>query len=276
MDNLAYLLEGVRPGAAGSVLTSSSPLLNHAGLRDWVATHYLRRNGPDRTPASDTAAGLIPALLELADVVEVERLIAAERELNPRFRAWLDEAYCPHHTLEFFEGYPDGSFGQIYHRYLVTQGLQPNLARAHIKPRSDYEFIRFRFGQIHDFEHIVTGAGFNTLGEILPYFTRLSNVHRHLSPELAVELTRVHVLGGFRLPVRAALHYPQATLVALGLMQRGIRIGLDSEPIFMARFEAVLGLTPVEAREALGVRGAEDIDTAAASVVFDDAGETGL
>jgi len=275
MDNLAYLLEGVRPGASGSVLTSSSPLLNHAGLRDWVATHYLRRNGPDRTPASDTAAGLIPALHELTDVATVERLITAERELNPRFRAWLDEAYCPHHTLEFFEGYPDGSFGQIYHRHMVTQGLQPNLAREHIKPRSDYEFIRFRFGQIHDFEHIVTGGGFNTLGEILPYFTRLSNVHRHLTPELAVELTRLYVLGGFRLPVRAALHYPQATLVALDLMQRAVRIGLDSEPIFMARFEAVLGLTPVEAREALGVRGADDIDTAAASVVFDDAGETG-
>jgi ubiquinone biosynthesis protein COQ4 len=271
MDNLAYLLQGVTGGDGGatSVLTSTSPFLNHLGLRDWVSTHYLRSNGPDRTPASDTAAGLIPALHELTDAPKVEGLIAAERQTNPRFREWLAQAYTPHHTLEFFEGYPEGSFGHIYHHFLVSQGLQPNLAREQIKPRTDYEFVRFRFGQIHDFEHVISGGAFNTLGELLPYFSRLANVHRHLSPELAGQLTRLYVLGGYRFPVRAGLHYPQVQLTVLDLVARGIRIGMDSDPIFMARFEDVLHLTPVEAREALGVRGAEDMDTAAASAIFD-------
>jgi ubiquinone biosynthesis protein Coq4 len=272
MDNLAYLMQGVvQPVTGSSVLTSTSPFLNHLGLRDWVATHYLRRNGPDRTPASDTAAGLIPALLDLTDVPRVERLIAEEREKNPRFAAWLDEAFIPHHTLEFFEGYPPGSFGAIYHDYLTSRGLQPNLARGTaFKPSNAYEFIRFRFGQIHDFEHVISGGGFDTLGELLPYFTRLSNVHKHLSPELAGFYTQIYILGGYRFPVRAGLHYPQVYLTVLDLIQRGIRIGLASEPIFMARFEDVLHLPPPEARAALGVREAEDVDTAAASAIFDD------
>ena len=273
MDNFAYLMQGVVQNPSNSsVLASTSRYLNHPGLRDWVATHYLRRNGPDRTPASDTAAGLIPALLEIADVEHIEQLVAAERQINPRFRAWVDEGFVAHHTLEFFSGYPEGSVGAIYHNYLTSRGLQPNLAREMIRPRSTYEFLRFRFGQIHDFEHIISGGGFNTLGELLPYFSRLANVHKHLSPELAGALTEIYVLGGYRFPVRAGLHYPQVYLTVLDLVQRGIRIGMDSDPIFMARFEDVMHLTPVAAREALGVRHAEDIDTEAESVIFDDAG----
>jgi hypothetical protein len=38
----------------------------------------------------------------------------------------------------------------------------------------------------------------------------------------------------------------------------------------MARFEDVLDLTPAKARQALGIREAEDIDTSEASRVFDD------
>ena len=45
---------------------------------------------------------------------------------------------------------------------------------------------------------------------------------------------------------------------------------MNSEPVFMAKFEDVLDLTPVQAREALGIREAEDIDTAEVSRVFDD------
>jgi ubiquinone biosynthesis protein Coq4 len=271
MDNFAYLTSSVRKGATtSSVLSSTSRFLNNPVLRDWVATHYLRRNGPDRPPSSDTASGLIPALLEMTDVARVERLVEAERQINPRFAAWTDEAFVGHHTLEFFAGFPAGSLGGIYHHYLVSRGLQPNLARAMIQPKSPYEFIRFRFGQLHDFEHLLSGGGFDTLGEILPFFMRQANVCRHLSPELAGELTPLYILGGFRMPVRAGLHYPQIYLTVLDLVQRGIRIGLDSEPIFMSRFEDVLHLTPPAAREALGVRGAEDIDTVEASAIFDD------
>jgi ubiquinone biosynthesis protein Coq4 len=274
MDNLDYLMQRVKPVSVGSsVLTSTSKYLNHAGLRDWVATHFLRRNGPDRGNEGDTADGLIPALAQLTDVNEVEALIERERGINPVFRTWIDEAYIGPHTVAFFADCPPDSVGGIYHDCLVNRGFQVNLGRGSLEPTSRYEFIRFRMGQIHDFEHIITGGGFDTLGELLPYFVRLSNVHRHLSPELAGELTKLYVLGGYRFPVRAGLHYPQIYLTVLDIIQRGIRIGLDSAPIFMARFEDVLNLTPLEARTALGVKHAEDLDTAEASRIFDDRGD---
>jgi ubiquinone biosynthesis protein Coq4 len=274
MDNLDYLMGRVKPVQSGSsVLKSTSKYLNHAGLRDWVATHFLRKNGPDRGSESDTAAGLITAMAELTDSAHVEQLIEAERATNPAFRAWVDEAYIGPHSVAFFADCRPGTVGGIYHDCLVNHGFQVNLGRASLEPGSPYEFIRFRMGQIHDFEHIITGGGFNTLGELLPYFVRLANVHRHLSPELAGELTKFYVLGGYRFPVRAGLHYPQIYLTVLDIVQRGIRIGMDSAPIFMARFEDVLNLTPVEAREALGVRHAEDLDTVEASRIFDDRGD---
>jgi hypothetical protein len=66
MDNLDYLMTSVKPVATqSSVLVSSSPWLNHPLLRDWIATQYLRRNGPDCRTASDTADGLIPLLAQL-------------------------------------------------------------------------------------------------------------------------------------------------------------------------------------------------------------------
>lgn len=272
MDNLDYLMQRVTPVQVGSsVLTSTSKYLNHAGLRDWIATHFLRRNGPDRGNESDTADGLIAAMAQLTDTAEVDRLIAAERDVNPDFRRWIDEAYIGPHSIEFFEGYGPDTIGGIYHDCLANKGFQVNLGRGTLEPKSAYEFMRFRMGQIHDFEHIITGGGFNTLGELMPYFVRLSNVHRHLSPVLAGELTKFYVLGGYRFPVRAGLHYPQIYLTVLDIIQRGIRIGMDSTPIFMARFEDVLHLTPVEAREALGVQHAEDLDTEEASRIFDDA-----
>ena len=74
MDNLAYLMTSVKPVTTqSSVLVSSSPWLNHPLLRDWISTQYLRRNGPDRLSASDTAEGLLPLLNELRDTIKSQR-----------------------------------------------------------------------------------------------------------------------------------------------------------------------------------------------------------
>lgn len=271
MDNLAYLLTSVKPvSTASSTLVSSSTWLNQPLLRDWISTQYLRRNGPDRMTASDTADGLIPALADLRKPEKVAALIAHEKTVNPRFKAWVEEAYISPMAREDFAHFAPGTVGAIYYRYQVDHNIQLNLARDMIVPESDLDFMRYRFGQIHDYEHIVCGGGFDTLGETFPYFVRLSSTFTHLSPDLALAFGDVYVLGGFRLPLRAALNYPETFLTVLDCMQRAIRIGMASEPIFMARFEDVLHLTPIAAREALGIRNAEDVATAAVSRIFDD------
>ena len=271
MDNLAYLMTSVKPVAThSSVLVSSSSWLNQPLLREWISTQYLRRNGPDRLTASDTADGLIALLGELRDRDKVAALIAREKEINPRFRAWLEARYISQLTREDFAGFTPGTVGGIYYRYQVEHNIQLNLAREMIVPKDDFDFIRFRFGQIHDYEHIVAGGGFDTLGEVFPYFVRLSSTFTHLSPDLALAFGDLYILGGFRLPLRAGLNYPETFLGVLDCMARAIRIGMNSDPVFMARFEDVLDMTPAQARGALGIRLAEDVDTAAASRVFDD------
>ena len=271
MDNLDYLMTSVkRVTTPSSVLVSSSSWLNHTVLRDWIATQYLRRNGPDRRTASDTADRLIPLLAELRDRDQVVALIEREKEINPRFKAWLEEGFISQLTREDFAGYAPETVGGIYYRYQVEHNIQLNLARDMIVPEDDFDFIRFRLGQIHDYEHIVAGGGFDTLGEVFPYFVRLSSTFTHLSPELALAFGDIYILGGFRLPLRAGLNYPECFLGVLECMSRAIRIGMKSEPVFMARFEDVLDMTPTQAREALGIREAEDFDSSGMSQVFDD------
>ena len=271
MDNLAYLMTSVKPVATqSSVLVSSSSWLNQPLLRDWIATQYLRRNGSDRMTASDTADGLIPLLGELRDPARVAALIAHEKAINPRFKAWTEERYISQLTREDFAQYAPDTVGGIYYRYQVDHNIQLNLAREMIVPKDDFDFMRFRFGQIHDYEHIVAGGGFNTLGEVYPYFVRLASTFTHLSPDLALAFGDLYIIGGFRLPLRSGLNYPECFLSVLDNMARAIRIGMNSDPIFMARFEDVLDMPPAKAREALGIREAVDVDTAEVSRIFDD------
>jgi ubiquinone biosynthesis protein COQ4 len=68
--------------------------------------------------------------------------------------------------------------------------------------------------------------------------------------------------------MRSALHYPSTWLTVVDLMQRGFRIGLASEAIFMMRYEDALDLSIPDARIKLGVRNAEDIDTVSDDEVF--------
>lgn len=268
--NPDYFLKGVRKvPSASSSLVSSSKYLNDPAIREWLALHYLRKNGPDLPTSGDTPNGLVQALHRVRDFEALERLIAAEKEKNPKFRAWLDRKPICRHTIEDFGKYEPGTVGGLYYRYVVDNNFQLNLGWRFPDNDSDRDYILFRSGQVHDFEHIITGGGFNTLGELMPYFTRLSNLHANLSQELAHALFTLYVFGGFRMVFRSALHYPKTWLTVVDLMQRAVKIGLNSECILMAPFEDVFHLTPPEAREVLGVRHAEDLDTVEASRIFD-------
>jgi len=271
MQGFSYFLEGIKPvGTESSSLVSSSKYLNEAAIRDWLASHFLRRNGPDLPTASDTSNGLVQALARIRDYDALDRLIAEEKEKSPKFRAWLEEKPLCRHTIPDFGKYEPGTFGHIYYRHIIDNNFQLNLGWKFPEGESDREYILFRSGQIHDFEHIVTGGQFNTLGELLPYFVRLTNLHANMSAELASALFPIHVFGGFRMVFRSALHYPQTWLAVVDLMRRGMDIGLHSECLLMANFERAFHLTPADAREALGVRRAEDVDTEAVSRIFDD------
>jgi ubiquinone biosynthesis protein COQ4 len=264
MADYSYLMKGITTvETTSSVLVSSSKYLNDARVRDWVATHLLRRNGTDVPTPSDSIQ-LVQILREVQDIDHINALFAAERKKNPQLDEWFKEGFSSQFTLDDLAQYPPGTVGAIYHEQLSDHSLDVNIVPPFV-PRNDFEYFQLRAGQTHDLEHIMGGGSFDFIGELVPYYMRLTNLFVHLSPELAGELSAFSILGSTRIITRAVLHYPQTWLVAQNAMERGARVGRESAPLYMLKYEDVFAMTPEAAREALGIRGVEVVDTGAAS-----------
>jgi ubiquinone biosynthesis protein Coq4 len=267
---LPYLLQGVMPvKTESSVLVSSSKYLNDPRLRDWIAMIAFRKNGPDFPPPAEMHA--LPGILdELRDHDHIEAMFTAERKVNPALDRWFNEGFISAYTIDDFKDYAPGTVGGIFHEW-ITQGNYGIQIVPWTKPETQLQFYNMRSGQTHDFEHILCGGGFNSMGELVPYWYRLTNVFKHIrNPELAGELSVLQLLGSLRYTIRTMLHYPQVWEVTVDAMQRGMRVGQQSDALFMAKIEDVFHLPVEEARTVLGVRGAEDRDTSAEGEFFLD------
>ncbi len=265
--DVPYLMRGIQQVMTeSSVLVSSSPYLNEPRLRDWIATHFLRQSGKDLPTTSD-AYQLHVILKDVFDHSRIEELFTEERTRSPELDRWFAEGFRSSFTLDQLLGYPEGSLGYTFGRYLADNGYQIDIV-PQFDPRSQFEYYSLRSGQTHDLEHIVTGGNFDILGELVPYFARLSNVPRFLGAELAGIVNTGQLLGALRIVTRTGLHYQQAFPIALKAMQAGMSVGEQSGPIFMARYEDVFHLPVAEAREALGIRGVMPVDTREASLAW--------
>jgi len=260
MDDIPYLLRGVeRIGTRSSTLVSSSPYLNHPRLREWLALVLLRRNGPDLPPPAEMFE--FPQILrEIRDHAAIEDLFRAERKINPKLDAWLTRRHLSHYKREDFAKYAPGSVGSIYYRYLVDRNFEVDLYPWR-EPETTLDYFEWRYLQTHDIEHILTGASYDYMGELIPYWVRIANHFKTFSPKLAGELSVFHLFGSLRYTVRTMLHYPETWPTALSCIQRGIRVGESSEPFYFTDMEDIFHLPLAEARKVLGIRNAEDIDT---------------
>ena len=187
-NSIKYLSRNIKPvSTTSSTLVSSSKYLNHPIVRDVVATWMLRRNGRDWPVEADHAMGLFQAIVSLQDDDYIESLFVAERKKNPRFDAWMEERFISPLKAEDFKKFPAGSCGAIMNRQIVEFGfeIQLGLAPELLTHSNNYTYYKSRTPQLHDYEHIVTGGGFNSIGEIIPYFARQANIAKYLSPELA-------------------------------------------------------------------------------------------
>jgi len=263
-----YLARGMREVETdSSVLVSSSKYLNNARMRDWVATHFLRRNGPDRPTPSDNVE-LKKALAEIRDPDHVEALFERERKINPRLDRWLTERFVSTYSAEDLKKYPKDSLGEIFYRTVVQRGFDYNL-EADLAPKSHYDFFWTRHLQTHDIEHILCGGAFDQMGEIVIHWVNVTNYFEHVGAELAGEMANKMLFGTLRFVMRSMLHYPETWQTVTSAMSRGIRVGKASEAIFMFRYEDVFHLPLEEARAALGVRDlGPDFETANASLTF--------
>lgn len=261
MADMPYLARGVMPvETPSSVLVSSSKYLNNPRLREWLAMILLRRNGPDMPPPAEMYE-FLPILDELRDHAAIEEMFTAERRVNPELDAWLSEGFYSTYAIEDFARYAPGSLGGIFYQW-ITEGNYEIQITPWREPKSQLEFYNLRSGQTHDFEHILCGGGFNFMGELVPYWYRLTNVFKFIqNPELAAELSLIQIFGSLRYTVRTLLHYPQVWETCTDAIQRGMTVGKASDALFMKKLETVFHLPLDEARAALGVRGAVDVDT---------------
>ena len=262
MDDIPYLARGIMPvGTDSSVLVSSSKYLNDPRLREWVAQIALQKNGPDYPPAAEMHE-LIGILADLRDYDRIEALFSAERKVNPKLDRWFSEGFVSNYELADMKDCPPGSLGGIMYKQFHDGGYEVQIVPPY-EPKSQWEYYSLRSGQTHDFEHILTGGGFNYMGELVPYWFRLATVHKHIQDkELAGEMSAMGILGTTRYVVRTMLHYPQVWETALTCIRQGIDVGQQSDAFWMARMEDVWHLPLEKARAALGVRGAKDLDTA--------------
>jgi len=276
MDDIPYLMRGISTiGTDSSVLVSSSKYLNNARLREWVAKILLRRNGADIPPPAEMYE-FVSILNEIRDFDAIEAKFTAERKVNPEMDAWFSEGFISTYTIEDFANYSPGSLGAIFYRQMTVGEYQIQIVPFE-EPKTQLDYYNLRSGQTHDFEHILCGGGFNFMGELVPYWYRLTNVPKHIrSPELASEVNTIHIFGSLRYTVRTMLHYPQVWPTAVNAIQRGMRVGQLSGALFMKKLETVFHLPLEEARAALGVRGAEDVDTSAEGAYWASDGKVPL
>jgi ubiquinone biosynthesis protein Coq4 len=269
MADQPYLMRGIKAVSTdSSTLVSSSKYLNDPRIRDWVSTHMLRRSGQDRPSPSDPAA-LVGYLMEIQDGERLNTLLQDERKKSPKLDAWFREGFVSTYNVQDLAKYKPGTVGGIFYNYLTQKGFEVDLVPRFV-PKNDYQYYLLRNGQTHDLEHIIGGGGFDYLGELVPYYIRLTNVFKYFDSELAGELSVLQILGSTRIMTRAVLHYPQTWPTVVETIERGIAVGKQSDEIFMNRYEDVFDMPLHEARAALGVRGARDADTSDASNIWEE------
>ena len=272
MNDVPYLLRGAQPVATeSSTLISSSKFLNDARLREWMGTIALKRNGPDMLPQAEMYE--IPAIIDgLLDHDRLEAMFTAERAVNPRLDAWFDAWHISSFTAESLKDYPEGSLGRIFYKDVIQANFELVIYEMP-KPTTQYEYFQYRAGQLHDFEHILTGGDFNYMGELVPNWARITSLFKHFTnPVLAGELSIISFCAIQRYTLRTMFNYPDVWPVAQHAIERGMRVGRESDAFFLSRYEDVLHLPLAEARAALGIRGAEDVDTSGPSARWAERG----
>ena len=268
MDDIPYLLRGItQMTTASSTLISSSRYLNSPRLREWVAQELLRKNGPD-LPTPSGAYILSGIIKEMQDYAEIDAMMEAERKHNPTLDRFLTERFTSNYSLDDLSKYPEDSVAGRFYTQLHDGNYQVNIVPPW-EAKGNYDYWLLRSGQCHDLEHIITGGGFDSLGEVVVGFAKLENIYKHFSPELANELAVMQFFTSFRFISRMACHYPTVWHDMWAAIDRGRRIGMASDLYLTSKYEDVFQLTPDEARKALGVRDVVEVDTAAASRIWD-------
>ncbi len=266
----AYLGKNVRLAeCTSSIPQSSSRWLNNAMVREVLPIWLLRKNGPDFPVEADHTLGLQAAFNEVLPEAEASALFMEELKINPALARHVEKSRAPAWSNGQFLGYPPGTVGGIMGHQIREHGFDLTLGMGPV-PDDLTPFQHFRrcARLVHDFEHIVTGGQFTSIGEIVVTMARVANMTEHLSPKLASAVNAYQAFSGLRMFTRALLHYPEAFATALKCVEQGINVGRNSPPFWEFRWDEVFDMTPAEARRHFGMPEVDFIESQRDEAIF--------
>lgn len=234
-EDVEYMSGGRKFQTDCSILRSTSNYLNSPLIRDLYCNEGLRLSGPDVITTS-----LIPQFYDAFDTLRdensVARMFSEDAARLPELRAWLDERYLRNVTIDDVRDCAPGTFGAGV-RELLDAGFQ--LQFAHLGPaEGDYDYMRKRRAQVHDFEHIVTGLKPSMPGEIALFIAHMTNSCRYYQPGLAKETALVSSFLSTTWLLRTALHYPEAMEAICDSLEKGAQLGRAMRrPFYMEKWE---------------------------------------
>ena len=197
-----------------SVLISSSPYLNHAGLRDLIAQEMLRRNGPD-LPNTAFIPEVAQILFQIEDIGKVVMLFEQEKARLPRFREWLDGRKLADFKKDDVKDCAPGTLGAALYDFMVNSGYELDVFFREIQVSNDFTFYLRQTALTHDIEHLVSGFGPNHGGEIALLTANMHSKVRYFTPELAAFFNRIPTYLKAKTIMKDGLYYPEAAKLNL-------------------------------------------------------------
>jgi ubiquinone biosynthesis protein Coq4 len=230
-----YMQGDVEP-VTSSVLISNSKYLNNPYYRDAYAQHALRRHGHD-LPPTYTIPMMVKAINEVTDFPAAIRLVEEEKAKKPEFAAWLAAGRHSSYRIEEMGHYAEGTLGAAI-RTFMQKGYEIEFMHKGEKPASEFEYMVKRRTALHDIEHMVTGYGPNSAGEMALAMANVTSTANYFSPDLAQFVSQHTVWVSSASYKRISLHYPAVLPTILEAMQKGIELGraLD-KPLFLYPWE---------------------------------------
>ena len=236
-----------------SVLVSSSPYLNHAGLRALIAQEMLRRNGPG-IPSTAFIPEVSQALHDLEDMPTILRLFEEEKARLPDFKHWLERRMLSEFKPEDVKHCKPGTLGYVIHDFVVNSGYQMDYFFQGMKVDSDYTYYLKERAFTHDIEHMVTGFETNFGGEVALLTANMYAYYNYFCPELAAFFNRVSTYLRAKTYMKSGLHYPQAFKVQLDAEFIGAQQGRNwKSPLMMVPWHDMIDRSLTEIREKYGI-----------------------
>ena len=236
-----------------SVLVSSSPYLNHAGLRALVAQEMLRRNGPD-VPNTAFIPEVAQIFHELEDHAEILRLFEEEKKRLPEFRQWLERRQLADFKVEDVKGSAPGTLGAVIYDFLANSGYQIDHFFQGMKIETDFDFYLKQRTYTHDIEHMITGFETDHAGEIALLAANARAFYQYFRPELAAFFNRVGAYLKAKTTMKSALFYPESFKIELDAEDFGAQQGRNWKmPLMLLPYRDMLDRQVSDIRAEYGI-----------------------